>query len=336
MSEFDSTQNELDKFLDSAFSTDDKSEDVKDKKDTGVDPELEEYLRGEDDGEQQSDTADYNEQKLDGERQKQPQREEQEVKQDSDKERLLMLERELAATKARAEMYESAIRAGYEARVPSEQNKDAQRLPERVFTDEELEIEERLKTDYGDADPYIQAIARRVANEMYQKAVAPLHSQLEEVKGQLTKQKDVNIQNQKFSLETQLRQAVPDLDEIAYSSEWAGYISQPAPFSGGTETIANIVQRGIQSGNMKQVVEIINDFKSKRSQGQPQQQQVSPGRSQTTQPATKQPGKRTLKMSDFDRATAAFEAGRMSWDKYQVIVDEFNTAMAEGRVNTNR
>lgn len=333
MNGFDSTQNELDKFLDSAFSTDNKSEDVKDKKDLGVDPELEEYLRGEDDGEQQSEATDYNTQNQVEGHQKQAQ---QEPKQDSDKERLLMLERELAATKARAEMYESAIRAGYEARVPSEQNKDTQRLPERVFTDEELEIEERLKNDYGDADPYIQAIARRVANEMYQKAVAPLHNQLEEVKGQLTKQKDVNIQNQKFSLETQLRQAVPDLDEIAYSSEWAGYISQPAPFSGGTETIANIVQRGIQSGNMKQVVEIINDFKSKRSQGQPQQQQVSPGRSQTTQPATKQPGKRMLKMSDFDRATAAFEAGRMSWDKYQVIVDEFNTAMAEGRVNTNR
>lgn len=335
MNEFDSTQNELDQFLEQAFLSPDKKSDDKENNSTDVDKEIEEYFVGDDiDGENQTENVEHKTVSDNGI--KNTNSTDNQYKTDSDKDRLLALERELAATKARAEMYESAIRAGYEARTSSEQRTTEQRLPEKVFADEELEIDERLKSDYGDADPYIQAIARRVANELYQKAVAPLHSRLEEVQGQLVQQRDLNVQNQKFSLETQLRQVVPDLDDIVYSNEWKSYTSQHAPFTGGTETIANIVQRGIQSGNVKQIVEIINDFKGKRSLGQPQQQQMSPGRSQVTQPATKPASKRILKMSDFDRATAAFEAGRLSWDKYQVIVDAYNTAMAEGRVNTNR
>lgn len=320
MADFDQTQSELDQFLEHQFSEEKPEE--KQVTQPEDDSDIAEYLGGDE-------IADNQQGQVENTNVEVPQQ-----PQVSDQDRMLALERELAATKARAEMFETAIRAGYENRTTTEEPATPKvNLP---YGDEDLNFDERLELDYGDANPYIQAIARRVANEMYQKSVVPLQNELNEVRGQLDRQRDVNVQNQKFSIETQLRQVVPDLDQIAYSNEWQSYIRQAAPYSGGTETIANVVQRGIQSGNIKQVVEVINDFKAKRSKGQPQQQQMSPGRSQVSQPVTKPAGKKMLRMSDFERATANFEAGRLSWDKYQRIVDEFNAAMVEGRVNTNK
>lgn len=334
MANVDQAQNELDSFLEQQFSPSNTPENTENKGDEN-DDELLDYLSGDDETEEGEDVSNVSPDAVTV--QNTIENNEQVTHQpvQSDQERMLALERELAATKARAEMYETAIRAGYEAKTP-EQQAQQQALVDYVFDSSEVEVDEQFKADYGAADPYIQAIAKRVANDMYKKAVLPLQGQLQEVKGQLERQRELNSQNQKFSIETQLRQMIPDLDQIAFSNEWASYIRNPAPFSGGTETVASLVQRGIQSGNLKQVVEIVNDFKAKHSKGQPQQQQVPPGRSQVSQPATKATGKRMLKMSDFERATADFEGGRLSWDKYQKIIDAFNTAMVEGRVNTNK
>ena len=254
--------------------------------------------------------------------------------QPTEAERILALERELAASRAKAEIYENAIKAGYSQ--PASQPNQEPPAPTTLYTDEELTVDDRYEADYGDVNPYIQSIARKVANDLYQRTVVPLKEELGRVTNQLNEQRGVNEQNQRFSFETQLRRAVPDLDEIAFSQEWQSYLKQPAPYTGGTATIAHVVQSGIQSGNMKQVVEVIEDFKSKRSQSQPQSQQMAPGRAQTTQPPTAPRGAKVLRMSDFERATANFQAGKLSWDKYQRISEEFNNAMLEGRVNTNR
>lgn len=327
MADFDQTQSELDQFLDQQFSqpaSEEPAKGTEQPQDDEVD--ISEYLTGDDDELPQEQPAGLT----------QPaQAEPTQNANVSSEERLIALERELAATKARAEMYETAVRANYERTYGQQQPTEPQH-PTLAYSDDELAVDERFEADYGDANPYIQSIARRVANDLYQRAVVPLQQKLDGVTSQLEAQRGINDQNQKFAFETELRKAVPDLDEIAFSNEWQSYLKQPAPYTGGTVTIAQVVQSGIQSGNMKQVVEVIEDFKGKRQRSQPQTQQVAPGRSQTTQPVTASRGQKVLKMSDFERATANFQAGKLSWDKYQRITDEFNAAMVEGRVNTNR
>ncbi len=60
----------------------------------------------------------------------------------------------------------------------------------------------------------------------------------------------INDQNRKFAFETELRKAVPDLMKLR--SNWGqSYLKQPAPHTGGTVTIAQVVHSSIQSGNMK-------------------------------------------------------------------------------------
>lgn len=332
MADFDQSQQELDNFLEQTFSqpaeqpkqgTQPQIPPTTQVEQEGITDELSEYLTGE----TASEEPGVNTQE---EQTPPPARPEQPGQAEAD--RVLALERELAATRARAEIYERALQTG----ARGQQEPPQEEKPSTVFAGEELDIDERYLSDYGDAGPLIQNIARKVANDLYARAVQPLQQQLATVTTQLEAQRGINDQNQRFSLETQLRNAVPDLDSIAYSPEWQSYIKQPAPYTGGTYTIAQVVQSGIQSGNMKQVVEVIDDFKRKRQQSQPQTQQVAPGRAQTTQPTTAPRGQKMLRMSDFERATANFQAGKLSWDKYQIIADEFNAAMLEGRVITNR
>ncbi len=243
-------------------------------------------------------------------------------------ERTLALERELAATKARSEMYERAIQAQYQQ--PQQQG------PAPLYDADELQVDERYETDYGDASPYIQSIAKRVAADMYQRTVLPLQQQLAEVNQRLAYQQQSQHTQQLSVFETQLKAVVPDLEQIANSAEWQSYIRQGDVY-GGTRTIAQYVQDGIQSGNVRQVAAIIDQFKRSRSKGQPQQQHVAPGRSQTTVPQTKTVGRgKMLSMSSFDRATQDFQNGKISYDIYQKIMDQFNTAAVEGRVNYNK
>lgn len=178
-------------------------------------------------------------------------------------------------------------------------------------------------------------MAKRVANDLYQRAVLPLQQELNNVRGQLQSQAEFNVNQHKNTLHMQLKTVVPDIDDIVHTQEWQSYIKQPDLYGSG-RTIASYVQEGIQYGNVKQLAQIVEQFKQTRQKSQPQHQQVAPGRAQATVPSTAPRRGAVLKMSDFDRATAAFQAGKLSWDKYQVVANTFNEAMLEGRVNHNK
>lgn len=250
----------------------------------------------------------------------------------SDQERMLQLERELAATRTRAQMYEQALQQRtFQEQPPAQQPA----TPTTAFADDEIQVDERYKTDYGDADPYIASIAKRVANDLYQRTVLPLQQELDAVRGQLQSQAEFNQAQRTDTLHMQLKSVVPDIDTIVRTPEWQSYIKQPDLYGSG-RTIASYVQEGIQYGNVKQLAQIVQQFKQTQQQSQPQPQHVSPGRAQTTVPNTAPRRGSVYRMSEFDRATQAFQAGKLSWDKYQVIVNEFNEAMLDGRVNYNK
>lgn len=318
MSNFDQAQDDLTKFLDDQFSNQSAEEEVPSQSNT--DEDISEFLQGD----EPQGAVDV----------QSPQPSQPQVPQlPSEADRILQLERELAATQTRSQMYENALQQQFY----QQQQQPAQefRTPNVVFDDNEIAIEERYETDYGDANPYIASIAKRVANDLYQRTVLPLQQELNNVRGQLQSQAEFNASQHKNTLHMQLKTVVPDIDDIVHTQEWQSYIKQPDLYGSG-RTIASYVQEGIQYGNVRQLAQIVDQFKQTRQKSQPQHQQVAPGRAQANVPNTAPRGGRMLRLSEFNRATAEFKAGRLSWDRYQVVANEFNEAMLEGRVIHNK
>lgn len=322
MADFDQAQEELSSFLDTQFAP--QTEKKPDEETLGTDDEeIQQFLQGDVD----EVTDKPSEPSL-------PNNNSESVTNTpSAEDRILQLERELAATKARSQMYETALSERYQQQVAPEVTKEER--PNVVYTDQELTIDDRYEQDYGDANPYIANIAKRVANELYQRTVVPLQNELANVRSQLQSQSEFNQVQKTDVIHMQLKSVVPDIDELVRTPEWQEYIKQPDLYGSG-RTIASYVQEGIQYGNVRQLAQIVNQFKQARQQNAPQQRQVAPGRAQTTLPNTAPRRGKMLNMSDFDRATASFQAGKLSWDKYQVVLNEFNEAMLDGRVNHNK
>ncbi len=316
MADFDQTQDELSAFLETQFAS--QAETTEQPKEPENDDEINQFLVSDEEPAQTAPQGTT------------PTAPQQPVV--SDQERTLQLERELAATRTRAQMYELALQQHtFQEQLPTQYPATAP----TAFADEELQVDERYKTDYGDADPYIASIAKRVANDLYQRTVLPLQQELDAVRGQLQSQAEFNQAQRTDTLHMQLKSVVPDIDTLVRTPEWQSYIKQPDLYGSG-RTIASYVQEGIQYGNVKQLAQIVQQFKRTQQQSQPQPQHVSPGRAQTTVPNTAPRRGSVYRMSEFDRATQAFQAGKLSWDKYQVIVNEFNEAMLDGRVNYNK
>lgn len=320
MADFDQAHNELSDFLDQTFS---EQPQETQKPQEQEDDEIKEFL-----------TPDEDEQDLVQQPQQPVQQVQQQPVQLSEQDRIINLERELAATKTRSQMYENALQQRYQQDYAMQQQQ-VEYVPNVAFHDNEIAVDERYENDYGDANPYISAIAKRVANDLYQRTVVPLQQELQAVRGQLQSQAEFNSRQSADTLHVQLKSVVPDIDEIVRTPEWKAYINQPDQYGSG-RTIASYVQEGIQYGNVRQLAQIAQQFKQIRQQSAPKQQQVAPGRAQTAVPNTAPRRGATLKMSDFDRATQAFQAGKLSWDKYQVIANEFNEAMLDGRVNHSK
>lgn len=254
--------------------------------------------------------------------------------QPTEAERIARLERELAAAQTRAATLEQAQALQYAQLAQQTANPASQysAQPYSPFAEEELAIDDKLKETFGEAEPYVQAVARRVAQDLYNRTVQPLTQELMATRAALTdQQRFAQIQSKDVFL-AQLRAVEPEIDTLAHSQEWQRWIQQPDEY-GGTRTIAYHVQDGINSGNLKQVTGIIAKFrKEQQQQGRQQHQQVAPGRPAQTIPQTKMTSGRILRQSDFDRATVEFQQGRLSLDKYEKVMAAFNQAYLEGRV----
>lgn len=318
MSDFDQTQADLSAFLENQFTTNqvEEEEDVP----AVADDDISEFLQGDevDQVVEQSQTQ-----------QTVPPTQQQPVNQ---QDRILQLERELAASQTRSQMYENALAERYQQQYVQQE----QFVPNVAYGDNEIEIDERYEKDYGDANPYIASITKKVLNDFYQRAVVPLQNELNTVRGQLQSQGEFNQTQRSDVIHMQLKSVVPDIDELVRTQEWQSYIRQP-DFYGSGRTIAHYVQEGIKYGNVRQLAQIVQQFKQGQAKGTPKLQHVAPGRAQTTLPNTNKRGRGVmLRMSEFERATQQFQTGKMSWDKYQAIADAFNEATLEGRVNYSK
>jgi len=320
---FDATQKALDTFLEQQFNTpNDLPQQEQQAKPTEDDEQISQYLNG-------ADETVYDHQLEQARQQKFQPRE-------SESERIIRLERELAASRERLAIIDQQQQA-YEQqqRMIAEQQAYQQQQPQQPYTpfsEDELRVDERYKTEYGDADPYIQAIAKRVATDLYQRTVEPLYSEINALQAQLGKAQDVltfQEQDRYFTqLGNQLKAVVPDADALMADQRFTQWANQRDPFGRGTLLDTMLDQRN--RGDVRGMAGLLNEFRRATGAGT---QHNAPGRAPQTMPNTsRQPRGKIMSQASFDRATADMRAGRLSWDKYQVIMEEFNQAYLEGRV----
>lgn len=231
----------------------------------------------------------------------------------------IKLERELAAAQERLRMYEAAITS-----TSQQQQQEAPPATTSLYSPDELEIPKELQEVYKDATPYIDAIAKKNIAEAVKKTLTPIEEKLRATQAELEEYKRNSQSQRQNALHMQLKQVIPDLDDIAVSPEWQAFIRQPDAY-GGTRTIAQHVQEGLQSGNVQVISAIVNMFKQAKGKSNPQPSQIAPGTAPQTAPVTNPTRDRVLSMAGYEKAVDDYDRGLISWDDFQKIQDVYLT-----------
>lgn len=231
----------------------------------------------------------------------------------------IKLERELAAAQERLRMYEAAI-----TNTSAQQEQPQSPTADSLYTPEELSIPAELQEVYKDAAPYIEAIAKKNIEHAVKSKLNPMEEELRRARAELDEYKRSTQAQRQNALHLQLKQVIPDLDEIAVSPEWQAFIKQPDAY-GGTRTIAQHVQEGLQSGNVQVITSIVNMYKQAKSKSNPQPSQIAPGTAPQYAPATNPTKTRTMSMEGYEKAVDDYDRGLITWDMFQKIQDAYMT-----------
>lgn len=205
--------------------------------------------------------------------------------------------------------------------------------PDFVYDPESVALTEDESKLIAQSRPLVEKLTKAILNDVYKTHIKPLHDQIDQQRAhaQAVEQQIANDRARKFYNDVHVR--LPDLKRIAATPEFASYLKQPAPRSGGAFTVEQELMTAIQYGNMEAVVEIVSGYKP--SHPQPGVQNVAPGRPQAGTPPTVEKGSKILPYSKFLNAQRLFENGMMTHDAYLKVQDAFKNAELDGRVDYN-
>ena len=246
----------------------------------------------------------------------------------------LEYERRLAEERGRNAAMTQMMQGGQPQHQPQQQTNEPAPLfdpSEITLTDEELNI-------YGkDATAYAEKIAKRVMQQVHEKAIIPLQQQIYQQQ-QVINQSRVDTATQQSQLLYQrVQAAVPQLPQITQSPEWSEYLKTPAPGTGGRVPMSTLLEINIRQGDFEGIKEIVDIYLDRNKQTG-LQSQVSPGRSQVSTPpttlATRKP--KQLAYSKFLSARNQYAAGQMSYDEFVSIEAIYDKAAVENRINYDK
>lgn len=212
------------------------------------------------------------------------------------------------------------------------------RGPAPLFDPSEIQLTDDEINLYGkDATAYAEKIAKRVMQQVHEKAILPLQQQLYQQQQALNQSRVDSATQQSQLLFQRVQAAVPELPRITQSQEWRDYLNTPAPGTGGAVAMRTLLETNIRQGNFDGIKEIV-DIYLDRSKQSGLQSQVSPGRSQVSTPpstlATRKP--KQLAYSKFLSAKNQYVSGLMSYDEFSRIEAVYDKAAVEDRINYDK
>lgn len=139
-------------------------------------------------------------------------------------------------------------------------------------------------------------------------------------------------QNPRTQLDMMVRAQVPDVDMTLADPQWAAFRDTVIPSLGVTP--GQIIQNHYHSGNAQGVVNVLNTFKSRSKTTRTET--PTPGMPSASAPSSRPAGRKVLRMSELNEAYARADQGLLARDKLQLIVNKFEEAAAEGRVDYDK
>lgn len=244
----------------------------------------------------------------------------------------LEYERRLAEERGRNAAMTQMMQGGAQHQQPEQQG------PDPLFDPSEIQLTEDEINLYGkDATAYAEKIAKRVVQQMHEKAILPLQQQIYQQQQALNQSRMDSATQQSQLLFQRVQAAVPELPKITQSQEWRNFLTTPAPGTGGAVDMRTLLETNIRQGNFDGIKEIV-DIYLDRSKQSGLQSQVSPGRSQVSTPpstlATRKP--RQLAYSKFLSARNQYASGQMSYDEFSRIEAVYDKAAVEDRINYDK
>lgn len=153
-----------------------------------------------------------------------------------------------------------------------------------------------------------------------------------ELEDKLEEMQQSTRQNPRTQLDMMVRAQVPDVDATLSDPQWAAFRDTVIPSLGVTP--GQIIQNHYQSGNAQGVVNVLNTFKNRSKTTRTET--PAPGMPSASAPSSRPAGRKMLRMSELNEAYARADQGLLSRDKLQVIVNKFEEAAAEGRVDYDK
>lgn len=244
----------------------------------------------------------------------------------------LEYERRLAEERGRNAAMTQMMQGGAQHQQPEHQG------PAPLFDPSEIQLTDDEINLYGkDATAYAEKIAKRVMQQVHEKAILPLQQQIYQQQQALNQSRVDSATQQSQLLFQRVQAAVPELPQITQSQEWRNYLNTPAPGTGGAVAMRTLLETNIRQGNFDGIKEIV-DIYLDRSKQSGLQSQVSPGRSQVSNPpstlATRKP--RQLAYSKFLSARNQYASGQMSYDEFSRIEAVYDKAAVEDRINYDK
>lgn len=245
----------------------------------------------------------------------------------------LEYERRLAEERGRnAAMAQMMQGTAQQSQQPTQQE------PAPLFDPSEIQLTDDEINLYGkDATAYAEKIAKRVMQQVHEKAILPLQQQFYQQQQVLNQSQAASAAQQSQLLFQRVQAAVPELPQITRSQEWRNFLDTPAPGTGGAVPMKALLETNIRQGNFDGIKEIV-DIYLDRSKQSGLQSQISPGRSQVSTPpstlATRKP--RQLAYSKFLSARNQYASGQMSYDEFSRIEAVYDKAAVEDRINYDK
>lgn len=243
------------------------------------------------------------------------------------------LQRQLAEERGKAAAYASMLGQLQQPQQTQSAPASVEQEPDYIFAAEEAELTEEEKQMMERSAPLVTKVAKQIANEMYKREIRPLKQSLQQ-QVQTQAQRDVEIKKSQFeAFKRDLHKEMPELATIAATPEFVAYMKQPAPRSGGRWTNEQDMQVALEQGNWQVAKEIVQGYKPlAKPQGA---QNVAPGRPQSGTPPTSDKGSKMLPYSRLTEAENRMNAGLITPQQYMKVLEAYQDAELEGRVDYN-
>lgn len=233
--------------------------------------------------------------------------------------------------------YEKAKYERDEFSVELEKQKTAiKELQEKLTTTQESKVtdfglDDRELSVYSEAVPTIQKIAKKMAEEMVAKELGPLQEQLSELKTSTSNVKKTLTNNSEQAFHSQVKNQIPDLENILGTQPWADFLDKRVPYT--NITFKQALANAVNSFDVDSAVDIFKAFKPK-SKANGLATMVTPAMSPgSSVPSITKEEKPILKLSERKKASTQFIQGKITKQKMQEIQDLYAIAEKEGRVD---